>query len=66
MKKILGISVGALLLVLSWLAFQTSAGNWWGGYDDLGFWWAVIGTFLALAGLGAVIGTWVHTRPDRD
>jgi hypothetical protein len=66
MKKILGISVGVLLVALSWLAFRTSAGNWWAGHDDLGFWWAVIGTFLALAGLGAVVGTLVHTRPGGD
>jgi hypothetical protein len=66
MKTILGISVGVLLVALSLLAFRTSFGNWGVGHDDLGFWWAVIATFLALAGLGAVIGTWVHTRPGRD
>jgi hypothetical protein len=66
MKKILGISVGVLLVALSGLAFGTSSGSWAVGHDDLGFWWAVIGTLLGLAGLGAVVGTWVHTRSSRD
>jgi hypothetical protein len=66
MNRILGIFVGVLLVALSWLAFRTSFGNWWVGQDDLGFWWAVIGTLLGVAALGALVGTWLHTRPRVD
>jgi hypothetical protein len=66
MKMILGIAIGVLYAVLAGLAFGTSRGGWAAGHDDLGFWWAFIGTLLALAGLAAVFGSWVHTRPVSD
>jgi hypothetical protein len=66
MKLIVGIIIGMLYGVLSGLAFRTSSGGWAAGYSDLGFWWAVIGTVLGVAGLGALIGSWVHTRPQHD
>lgn len=66
MKRIIGIAIGVLYAVLSGLAFTTSTGNWSAGNSDLGFWWAVIGTFLGVAGAGALLGTWFHTRPAKD
>jgi hypothetical protein len=66
MRMILGIAMGVLLAVLSWLAFGTSRGGWAAGHDDLGFWWAIIGTLLGLAALSALVGTWIHTRPRGD
>lgn len=65
-KMIFGIAIGVFYAVLSGLAFGTSRGGWAAGHDDLGLWWAVIGTLLAIAGLGALLGTWVHTRPSGD
>ena len=65
MKRIAGILVAAFYAVITFLAFGQSAAGWAGGHSDLGFWWAVIGGFLAIAGLGALIGTLLHTR-DRN
>jgi len=66
MKAIVGIVLGVFYAVLVGLAFNQSAGAWRVGNADLGFWWAVIGTILGVAGSGAVIGTWIHTRPSED
>jgi hypothetical protein len=66
MKRIVGTIIAALYAVLSGLAFTTSNGGWAEGHADLGFWWAVIGTLLGIAGLGALFGTWIHTRPADD
>jgi hypothetical protein len=62
MTRIAGILVAAVYAVITYLAFSNSADGWAGGHSDLGFWWAVIGCFLAIAGLGALIGTLLHTR----
>lgn len=61
MKRIAGILVAAFYAVITFLAFGHSMDGWVGGHADLGFWWAVIGGFLAIAGLGALIGTLLHT-----
>jgi len=66
MKRITGIVIGVFYAVLSGLAFMNSTGNWSAGNSDLGFWWSVIGTLLGVAGVGAVLGTWFHTRPAED
>lgn len=66
MKLLIGIVIGIGYAVLVALAFMSSAGAWRGGNADLGFWWAVIGCILAVAGSGAVVGSWIHTRPVED
>jgi hypothetical protein len=66
MKLIIGIIIAVLYAVLSGLAFTASKGGWSLGQPDLGFWWAVIGTLLGVAGLGALFGTWFHTRPSEE
>jgi len=66
MKFFVGIGIGVLYAVLVTLALTHSTRSWQAGNADLGFWWAVIGTLLAIAGLGAVIGSWLHTRPSGD
>jgi hypothetical protein len=66
MKRIIGILIGAFYGVLSGLAFMTSSQNWGLGNSDLGLWWAVIGTLLGIAGLGALFGTIAHTRLAED
>ncbi len=66
MKFLIGIVIGIVYAVLVALAFTTSAGAWQAGNSDLGFWWAVIGSILAIAGSGAVVGSWIHTRAAED
>ena len=66
MKRIVGIAIGVLYGVLAGLAFTNSTGNWSAGNLDLGLWWSVIGTLLGVAGVGALLGTWFHTRPAED
>ena len=62
MKKALGFLAGIFLLSLAARASQTAWLGWSQGHSDVGFWWSVITGFLAIAGLGTVIGTWIHTR----
>lgn len=66
MKFMIGIVLGLFYATLAGLALNHSSGAWQAGHADLGFWWAVIGTILGVAGSGAVIGTWIHTRPVED
>ena len=66
MKRIIGIIIGVFYAVLSGLAFTSSTRNWFAGNSDLGLWWAVIGTLLGVAGLGAFLGSWLHTCPQED
>ena len=62
MKKALGLLAGLFLLSLAARACQTASLGWSEGHSDVGFWWSVITGFLTIAGLGAVIGTLIHTR----
>ena len=66
MKLIIGIVIAALYALLAGLAFTASTGGWAEGHGDLGFWWAVIGALLGIAALGALLGTWLHTRPTEE
>lgn len=66
MKFLIGVVIGIGYAVLVGLAFTTSLAAWRAGNADLGFWWAVIGSILAIAGSGAVVGSWIHTRPVED
>ena len=65
MARIFGFVVGVLWIGFSAYAFSRSAEGWGAGNSDLGFWWAVIGTFLSLASGAALVGTWIHTRRAR-
>ena len=62
MSRIFGFLVGALWVVMAYGAFRRSMAGWAADQTDIGFWWAVIGSFLAIAATGAFIGTWLHTR----
>jgi len=66
MKFLIGIIIGVFYVVLVVLAFGHSSQAWQAGQADLGFWWSVIGTLLGIAGTGAVVGSWLHTRPAKD
>ncbi len=62
MKKALGFFAGFVLLALAAGAARTAMLGWGGDHTDVGFWWTVIAGFLTIAGLGAVVGTAIHTR----
>ena len=64
MNRIIGWAIGVIWLGLTFLALQRSLTGWDLGQDDVGLWWAIIASLLAIAALGALIGTWLHTRPD--
>jgi hypothetical protein len=66
MTRTIGILIGVVYAVLAGLAATVSIQGWFEGNGDLGLWWAVIGTLLGIAGLGAILGTWSHTRPADD
>ena len=61
-SRVFGMGVGVVWLGLAFGAFQTAGAGWESGYSDLGFWWTVIAVFLAVAGVSALIGTWIHTQ----
>ena len=63
MKRILGIGLGILYLVIAFGAYSQANAGWADGHADLGFWCTVVGAFLTIAALAAIIGTWIHTRP---
>ena len=66
MKFIIGIVLAVLYAILAGLAFGSSGSGWAAGHSDLGLWWGVIGALLSIAGLGALMGSWLHTRPQED
>ena len=66
MTRALGMTAGLGILVLAGFAWGDSAAGWSAGHSDIGFWWGVIATFLSIAGIATVIGTWLHTQPVED
>lgn len=57
------MGVGVVYLGIAFAAFARASAGWQAGHADIGFWWTVIGAFLTIAALGALVGTWIHTRP---
>ncbi len=66
MKRILGMGVGVVYLVISYVAFSRARTGWNDGHGEIGFWFSVIATFLLIASLAAFIGTWIHTQETSD
>ena len=66
MNRIFGYLVGVVWLGLAYGAFQTGAAGRAAGQPDVGFWWSVIAGLLAIAALGALIGTTIHSVDDRS
>lgn len=66
MSRIFGFLVGLVWLVFAGVSFKNSAAGWSADATDLGFWWAVIGVFLAIAAGAAFLGTVLHTRVRPD
>lgn len=66
MNRIPGMAIGLLYYVIAFGALQRANGGWDTGYSDVGFWWTVIAVLLAIAGTGALAGTWIHTQPSES
>ena len=66
MKRILGMGVGVVYLVISFAAFSRARSGLAEGHGEIGFWFSVVGTFLFIAALAAIIGTWIHTQRTGD
>ncbi len=66
MKQYAGLIIGVVYLLIAMGAFKTGMDGWGAGHSDLGVWWSVIGTLLAMAGIGAILGTWVHAWSDES
>ena len=66
MSRVLGMIAGAGILVLAVVAWFDSVAGWSDGHSDIGFWWTVIASFLTIAGVSTLIGTWLHTQPVDD
>ncbi len=65
MKRVIGIAIGIAYLGIAAFTLSYSTGNWRAGHADIGVWFTVIAAFLAIAGLGAIIGTWLHTSESK-
>ena len=63
MTRIFGFGIGLLYIGIAYGALMRANEGWATGYEDVGFWWTVIAVILAIAATGALIGTWLHTRP---
>jgi hypothetical protein len=61
MNRIFGYLVGIVWLGMAWGAFQRGQNGGAMGYTDMVVWWTIIAGFLMIAGLGALIGTTIHT-----
>lgn len=62
MKRIVGLGIGVLYVVLAVIAFGKGSAGSAAGHPELGFWWGVIGVLLSIACAGAILGTLNHTR----
>lgn len=65
MSRAFGFGVGLVWLGFAFAALQAAGEGWDSGYSELGFWWTVVAVLLATAGVGALIGTWIHTQKAR-
>lgn len=65
MKKSIGLVIGVVYILVAFGAYKNGMAGWAAGHSDLGFWWTVIGGLLTIAGLGALVGTWIHAWSER-
>jgi hypothetical protein len=66
MKRSIGLVIGVIYVLFAFGAYKNGVDGWAGGHSDLGFWWTVIGVLLTIAGLGALLGTWIHAWADHS
>ncbi len=55
-----GFIIGVLWLAMAATTIWSSARGYANGRPDWGLGWAIVGFFLAAAGLSALVGTWWH------
>ena len=65
MKRVIGIAIGIAYLGIAAFTLSYSTSSWRAGHADIGVWFTVIAAFLVIAGLGAIIGTWLHTSESK-
>jgi hypothetical protein len=65
MNRILGMLIGVGYFGMVFYAFNVAQAGWAADQPDVGFWWFVIAGFLTVAAVGAIYGTWIHTRPNQ-
>jgi len=65
MKRIFGMGVGVLYLVIAFGAFSKARTGWAEQHSDVGFWFTVIAVLLTIAAVSALVGTWIHTQGSR-
>ncbi|GMR13208.1 MAG: hypothetical protein BMS9Abin29_1411 [Gemmatimonadota bacterium] len=61
MKRVIGIAIGVAYLGITAFALNYAIVKWREGHADIGFWFTVIAVLLGIAGVGAIVGTWLHT-----
>lgn len=66
MKRSIGLIIGVVYILFAFGAYKTGMAGWSQGHSDLGFWWTVIGVLLTIAGMGALLGTWIHAWSHGD
>ncbi len=59
------MGVGVVYVGITAVAVTRARAGWAAGHSDIGFWWTVIASLLAIAALGAIVGTWIHTQESR-
>ncbi len=59
------MGIGLAWLGMAAFAFHTSRIGAAEGHPDLQLWWAIIGSLLSIAGLGALGGGLIHFRQQR-
>jgi|TARA_B110000438_G_C15817008_1_gene652435 hypothetical protein len=65
MTRVLGMLMGLGILGLAFVMLGDSLEGWNNGYADIGFWWGIIALFLAIAGVSAIVGTYIHTNSNQ-
>ena len=66
MGRIFGFAIGIIWLGLAFLAFRSASNGWANGMPDWGFWWSVVASLLSIAGIGALVGTYITARESRS
>jgi hypothetical protein len=60
------MGIGLAWLGLASVAFGRARTGGMEGHPDAQLWWGIIGTFLAIAALGALFGGFIHFRQQRN
>lgn len=62
-----GLVIGLLWLAMAFVTLASSIRGYGNARSDWGLGWGLVGFFLLVGGLSALVGTWWHnTRVGRD